>query len=88
MYADIARVEKYASCGKTYADLADISLLVSEPEMFTEFWQSCVVSGVEVDKHLALHWTRAVTSVQYLSRCYILDEYALLMWLCVTDKLQ
>lgn len=44
VYADIARVEKYASRDKTYADLADISLLVTDPELFTEFWMSCVVS--------------------------------------------
>ena len=47
VYADIARVEKYASQDKTYADLADISLLVSDPELFLEFWLSCVVSVSE-----------------------------------------
>lgn len=44
VYADIANVEKYASRGLTYADLADISLLVRDPDLFLDFWQGCVVS--------------------------------------------
>jgi hypothetical protein len=45
VYADIAQMEKYSLLGKTYDDLADTSLLVTEPSIFQDFWYSCVVSG-------------------------------------------
>lgn len=43
VYADIAKLEKYSSRRLDYADLADTRLLVAEPEVFQEFWQSCLV---------------------------------------------
>ena len=41
VYADVASHPLYASRGKDYADLANVDLLMEEPNLFWHFWGSC-----------------------------------------------
>ncbi|CAM9151540.1 unnamed protein product, partial [Ectocarpus fasciculatus] len=51
VYADVAKNSYYASREKDYADLANTSLLMEDPELFWKFWGDCRRSYLETAPH-------------------------------------